>query len=157
MLRKAHPAPIPGNSHGQVVGHIITKTLLPMNKQPASRLLGLIFLFLIVAITPSRAQGLFSGGSEQASPSGGRPESSDVGFFELLESGGEAFLDTFRKNESHELVDHPKWNSRKSPRATVMTFLEAMNHVVLGREGAWPRAEATFDTKSIKRGFERVK
>ena len=80
------------------------------------------------------------GGGNQNSPDGQRPQSTRIGFFELLESGGEAFMSLFQKEDDEPTVDDPDWNGYRSPRATVLTFLEAMNHEVQGREGALDRA-----------------
>lgn len=41
--------------------------------------------------------------------------------------------------------EEPKWNSLASPRATTMTFLEAINDALLGREEAWSRVVRTMD------------
>lgn len=88
------------------------------------------------------AQSLLS--SEKSKPAGGRPKSTRVGFFELLESGGEALLDHFRSSNHRNTVENPEFNSLESPRDTVMTFLEAMNHVAQGRVKPIDRALATL-------------
>lgn len=62
---------------------------------------------------------------------------------ELIESGGEAFTGLFQQ-VSPATVEEPEWDSIESPRSTVMTFIEAMNHVAQGRDEAWSRAERTL-------------
>jgi len=74
----------------------------------------------------------------------GRPSSTHLDLFDVLESGGAAFLALFRTNDEVGTVEQPRWNSTDGPRSTVMTFLEAMDHVSVGREAAWPRAEKTL-------------
>ena len=96
------------------------------------------FLLLLLLNFPIAAQSLSS--SKDPSATGGRPQSTGVSFFELMESGGESFLDLFRGNQEGENVDNPRWDSYKSPRETVLTFTNAMNHVLQGRDKAWPRA-----------------
>jgi len=84
------------------------------------------------------AQSLLSSG--ETKPDGGRPKSTQVGFFELMESGGDAMLDWFKPAGHQHDVESPEYHSQASPRDTVMTFLEAMNHVVQGRRDPLPRA-----------------
>ncbi|QDU37674.1 Low conductance mechanosensitive channel YnaI [Maioricimonas rarisocia] len=82
-----------------------------------------------------------SSGSQQQTL---RPTSGAADFFEVLESGGDLLVGLVRPDEKEPTVDDPRWNSLKSPRDTVMTFLEAMRHVEHGRSEAWPRAEKAF-------------
>ncbi|WP_235908965.1 mechanosensitive ion channel domain-containing protein [Roseiconus nitratireducens] len=84
------------------------------------------------------------GSSKSSSVDGQRPTSTQIGFFELLESGSDALLKLFERGQQAPTVEDPKWNSLESPRHTTMTFLEAMHHVALGRDGALDRATKTF-------------
>ena len=101
-----------------------------------------MFLLLLasmgLATQPAIAQLGSSGGS--SSPTGGRPGTTRVDFFELMQSGGEAFLGLFQQDAGRPTIDDPKWNSYSSPRETVLTFVEAMNHVASGRQEALSRA-----------------
>ena len=105
------------------------------------RILALIGLSLALA-TPATAQ--LSMGGSTTEPDGNRPATTSIDFFEFLQSGGDAFMDLFRTRRPQPTVDDPRWNRYDSPRATVLTFAEAMNHVALGRDEALPRAMAAF-------------
>jgi MscS family membrane protein len=82
--------------------------------------------------------------TEQSNADGNRPRSTQVGFFELLESSGDALLDLFKPNGHRHSAQSPEYNSQKSPRDTVMTFVEAMNHVAQGRREPLERALNTL-------------
>lgn len=110
------------------------------------RLIGSLLLALWLPLSVS-AQSIPSG--EQTSPAGGRPESSQADFLTLLESAGDAMLSLFRGEEQQPDVDDPQWDSLASPRDTVMTFVEAMNHVAQGRFQAMPRAAKTFGAADL--------
>lgn len=113
-----------------------------MLRPPVSHPIPLLFALLMLHCATSGAQSLPGSGNSPGPADGGRAQSTNIGFFELLESGGEAFLDLFRENKGGRSVDNPKWDSLESPRQTVMTFLEAMSLVVQGRDEAWSRARA---------------
>src|SRR6056297_1932354 len=104
------------------------------------------YFLLISARSTTSAQSLLA--SDQTKPAGGRPKSTEVGFFELMESGGDATLDLFRPSGHRQSVGSPEFNSQASPRDTVMTFVEAMNHVVQGRDEPWPRALAALPART---------
>ena len=106
----------------------------------------LLVAMMLAAMLPATtlAIGPSSGGSS-ADPDGQRSQSTQVGFFELMESGGEAFIDLFRSSTQDGTVESPKWNATDSPQSTILTFVEAMNHIAMGREEVWPRALQTFD------------
>ena len=84
-------------------------------------------------------------GDSPNSPDGQRPVSTKVDFFEFLQSGTEALGNLFRDAPEVVSADQPQWDGNSSPRETVMTFLEAMHHVALGRTEALPRAKKAFD------------
>lgn len=88
------------------------------------------------------AQSLGVGSSSD--PTGERPESTKIGFFELLESGSDAMLSAFEPERQAPTVEEPEWDSLASPRQTILTFYEAMNHVAQGRRDALPTALKTF-------------
>ncbi|WP_153558333.1 mechanosensitive ion channel family protein [Roseimaritima sediminicola] len=88
--------------------------------------------------------------TSQSEPAGGRPQSTQVDFFTLLESGGDAFLGWFEQEQDEPTVDAPKWNSTESPRHTVLTFVEAMNHVAQGRREPLDRALRTFADQDLE-------
>jgi MscS family membrane protein len=111
------------------------------NRPWLAMLLGFLIPALLMTGTAG-AQSLLP--SEQSKPAGGRPQSTRVGFFELLESGGEALLDHFRSANAESTVERPEFNSLDSPRDTVMTFIEAMNHVAQGRREPIDRALAAL-------------
>lgn len=100
----------------------------------------LLVLALLATGLPSlvSAQSLLPSGDTK--PDGGRPKSTQVNFFELMESGGDAMLDWFRPAGHQQTVESPGYNSQASPRDTVMIFLEAMNHVAQGRQEPLERA-----------------
>ncbi|TWU03297.1 Low conductance mechanosensitive channel YnaI [Neorhodopirellula pilleata] len=105
------------------------------------------------------AQSLLSSG--ESKPDGGRPKSTQVGFFELMESGGDAMLDWFKPAGHQPSVESPEYDSQASPRDTVMTFLEAMNHVVQGRLEPFSRAtdclpDTTDQKEQVARDLFRV-
>ncbi|MCC9602101.1 mechanosensitive ion channel family protein [Stieleria sp. JC731] len=105
-------------------------------------------LFLVAVVTaPSSAQTL--GGSQRNSVDGQRPKSTKIGFFELLESGSTAFLELFEHESADPTPEDPKWNSAESPRHAVMTFLEAMNHVAMGRDDVLDQATRTFGDSEL--------
>jgi MscS family membrane protein len=66
-------------------------------------------------------------------------------------------------NEPQYTVDNPRWNSLASPRATMFTFLEAANHVLLGRDDALPRIRTTlaggdqYDKQQLTRIVDELK
>jgi len=73
-----------------------------------------------------------------------RPEHSSAGFFELLDSAGEWMVSGMNGRDEQRRVDNPRWDGTATPRETVMTFLEAMRHIDMDRNEAWPRVEKTF-------------
>lgn len=97
---------------------------------------------------PVAAQLMSDGGSKD--PAGGRPGSTQIDFFTLVESAGDAFLGMF-ESQDRASVDNPEWNSTESPRHTVMTFIEAMDHVAQGRDEALARALSTFGDVKVDR------
>lgn len=101
-----------------------------------------LIAFLVLLTSTASAQVL--PGDSESRPAGGRPQSTQVDFFTLLESGGDAFLGLFEQERDEPTVDDPKWNSNESPRDTVLTFVEAMDHVARGRREPLPRAINTF-------------
>ncbi len=103
-----------------------------------------LFVLTFSFASTALAIGPSSGGSS-ADPDGQRPQSTQVGFFELMESGGEAFIDLFRTRSEEGTVESPKWDAVDSPQTTTLTFVEAMNHLAMGREEVWPRVKKTFD------------
>ncbi len=101
------------------------------------------FLTIFILCSSSAwAQGLPS--DSESKPAGGRPQSTQVDFFTLLESGGDTFLGWFEQKRKAPTVNDPRWNSLQSPRDTVLTFVEAMNHVAQGRREPLSRATDTF-------------
>ena len=117
---------------------------LPLPSCAAVRLIAACGV-LAVAMLPATASAQLSGDSGSGpGPTGGRPQSTRVGFFELLKSGGEAFLELFAAPGDEPTVDDPKWDSTEGPRSTVMTFLEAMTHVAEGKTDALDRAFQTL-------------
>lgn len=101
-----------------------------------------LLTILVLCTSTVTAQGIPSDSGSK--PAGGRPQSTQVDFFTLLESGGDAFLALFEQKRDEPTVDDPKWNSTSSPRDTVLTFVEAMNHVAQGRRKPLSRATSTF-------------
>lgn len=99
-------------------------------------------LVFVVLCQRGIGQSPFSSGESE--PDGGRPRSTQVGFFELMESGGDALLDQFKPDHQKYTVNSPQYDSLASPRDTIMTFVEAMEHVVQGRREALPRALKTM-------------
>src|SRR6056297_2993052 len=88
----------------------------------------IMILRLIVALASctlvadsAAAQSLLSSG--ETAPDGGRPKSTQVGFFELMESGGDALLDSFKPSRQEYSVESPEYDSQASPRGTVLTFV----------------------------------
>lgn len=104
----------------------------------------LLAVSLLIAAPAASAVQFTAQSSGSKGASGGRPKSSQVDLFQILESGGEAFLDLFRSSVGEATIEKPKWNSTESPRATFLTFAEAMRHVVHGREDVWDRALQTM-------------
>ena len=98
---------------------------------------------LLLTLGASHAEGQTVPSSQQSSPDGGRPNSTQVSLFDLLESGGEYFLSIFQE-QNQRSVDQPEWDSYDSPRTAFMTFNEAMDHVAQGRDDAWSRAREAF-------------
>lgn len=96
------------------------------------------FILLVGVFDPASAQSLLS--SDDSKPDGGRPKSTQVGFFELMESGGDAMLDLFQPEHQKHTAESPEYNSQASPRVALMTFIEAMNHVAQGRREPLDRA-----------------
>lgn len=93
---------------------------------------------LVVCCNAASGQG-FGGGSDP-SPDGERPKTTRIDLFEFLNSATDVLLEQFERRPAEPTVDDPRWDGYGSPRETVMTFVEAMNHVALGRDEAWPRA-----------------
>lgn len=115
----------------------------PFRHTVAQKSLSCILLgALLIVASQASAQSLPT--SNKNSVDGKRPQSTDIGFFELLESGSNAFLELFEGESSEPSFEDPRWNSVKSPRHAVMTFVEAMHHVALGREEALARASKAF-------------
>ena len=83
-------------------------------------------------------------GDSGSSVDGGRPPTTRVDLFGVLDSATDVLIEQFEPAASEPAVDQPRWNQYDSPRGTVMTFIEAMNHVASGRDEAWPRAEASL-------------
>ena len=98
---------------------------------------------------PTFASAQLSGGESGPTPAGGRPETTRIGFFELLKSGGEAFVELFAAPTGGE-QNGPEWDGNTSPRESVMTFVTAMGHVAEGREDELSRAK-----KSVPEGYGR--
>jgi MscS family membrane protein len=116
---------------------------MPLQKPWLTFLLLLLFGGLLAApVAPAHAQ--IDTSSKKKSTDAQRSSSESPDFFEILRSGGELLIKPLRSSEQAPTVDDPKWNSLSSPRATVMTFQEAMRHIELGREQAWPRVEKTL-------------
>lgn len=109
----------------------------PSSFLPCHRVVGTFVLLACVCQTSS-AQSLLSSGDSK--PDGGRPKSTQVGFFELMESGGDALLDLFQPEHQKFTAETPEYNSQASPRDALMTFVEAMNHVAQGRREPLDRA-----------------
>ncbi|MBB4658398.1 mechanosensitive ion channel family protein [Parvularcula dongshanensis] len=69
-----------------------------------------------------------SGGGSDRPPAD--PESASGGVFsdllEALESGSRLLIEKMQPGEVRDLVDDPRFNGQDSPRATIMTFVEAM-------------------------------
>ena len=108
----------------------------------------LVGMWCIAGAGDVAAQSIPLGGS--SSPTADRPKSTQVNFFTLLESAGDAFLGLFEDEPATQPVDDPEWNSLESPRHTVQTFLEAMNHVAQGRTEALDRAVKTFGEADLE-------
>ncbi|KAA1261165.1 Low conductance mechanosensitive channel YnaI [Rubripirellula obstinata] len=96
------------------------------------------FVLLACVSDSACAQSLLSSGDSH--PDGGRPKSTQVGFFELMESGGDAMLDLFQPEHQKFTAESPEYDSQASPRDALMTFVEAMNHVAQGRREPLDRA-----------------
>jgi len=119
-------------------------------RQVRSRLVMILAIatFCMGSLGQASAQSMPFGGS--GSTSADRPKSTQVDFFTLMESAGDAFLGLFEDEPDSHPIDEPEWNGLESPRHTVLTFLEAMNHVAQGRTEALDRATKTFGDS----GFE---
>lgn len=101
--------------------------MFPVFKHPTGRSwLGRLPVLLLVVLAGQSvsAQSLLSSG--ESKPDGGRPKSTQVGFFELMESGGDAMLDLFQPDHQQFTAESPEYNSQASPRDAIMTFVEAM-------------------------------
>ncbi|MEZ6089945.1 MAG: hypothetical protein R3C05_18350 [Pirellulaceae bacterium] len=120
--------------------HVISSTA-------AARTVSLVFALLCLPIPFASAQPL--SGSNESSVDGQRPKSTRIGVFELLESGSNAFLELFERQSADPTPEDPQWNSIESPRHTVMTFVEAMNHVALGHNDVLDRAIKTFGDADV--------
>ena len=119
------------------IGHVTFGLILARIVAVAAPLLGLVDSAIAATQIPSQPSG--TKGAD-----GGRPASSQVDLFQILESGGEAFLDLFRDSVGETTIEKPRWNSTESPRASYLTFAEAMRHVVHGRKDVWDRALQTL-------------
>ena len=105
-----------------------------------------VFLWVAVVVgilwcgglTSSNAHGQSSLGSGGESSDLSRPQSTMVGFFDLLESAGAAFMAIFQDDSDPA----EQWNSYQSPRHALMTFVVTMEAVVQGKKTAdWGVAE----------------
>lgn len=103
-----------------------------------------VCVVFVANLLSSQAFGQSLLSSEEPRPDGGRPKSTQIEFFELLESGGDALLDLFKPSGHRATVASPDYHSYASPRETVMTFIEAMDHVVQGRREPFDRALRAF-------------
>ena len=100
----------------------------------------MLFLAIIwcdpVSQTVAVAQSSIGGAGQSGELS--RPQSTTVGFFDLLESAGAAFMAIFQ--DDADPID--RWNSYQSPRHALMTFVVTMEAIVQGKEAAnWAAAE----------------
>lgn len=108
-----------------------------------------IFLPVLLFSTSALSAALLAGGDESTGQSSGSERSSPIkSISEIIESAGDLLIDTIRPEDEVRLAE-PTWDSTTSPRDTVLTFIEAMQHVSLGRDEAWSRAFKTFPTNQL--------
>ena len=106
----------------------------------------LVLLLIFAGTYPLQVHAQLGGGGGGQSPNdaaGSRPLSTNIDFFDLLESASEAFLEFFKTVPSNS-PKKVKWNSNKTPRDTVMTFIAAMERYVQGDEAAFQRVRQTL-------------
>lgn len=125
---------------------------MPPSPRPRPAALAITALMVIAVsvcgTNPVTAQSLPS--KSDTEPAGGRPKSTQIDMFAVMESAGDVLLQWFGKDQKETSIDQPQFNGLGSPRETVMTFIEAMNHVDQGRTEVWQRALQTFGDHSLQ-------
>lgn len=109
--------------------------------------IALVLLVSSIHIVAASAQSVTT--KSNPSVDGQRPPSTQIGLFEVLKSASDAFLELFAANSDESPAEQPQWNSLKSPRHSVMTFLKAMEQVALGRREFLDRATQTFGKTDV--------
>lgn len=98
--------------------------------------------FVLFLLTPTLGYSQFGSTGNSPKPAGGRPDSTRVGFFELMRSGGEVLVEAISPADAQN-PDVVEWEEISGPRSTILTFYSAMQAVAEGRGDAWERAEMT--------------
>ena len=122
-----------------------------------------VFILFALAVVPTlHAQGAAAGAAAKSSSESGKSDGAGEGMeslSEVFESGLSLFIDAIQPEEEKGEIDDPRHDSLASPQDAVLTFLEAMDHVEMGRTAAWPRALKPFgeDTETNRQAARDLK